>query len=265
MRQVTRKGLITVAAASGVLAVTGGYAHADAGAQGSSANSPGVGSGNSVEAPVHVPVNLCGNTVNVIGLLNPAMGNHCADTSHGTGGHRGPHKPSGGGAHADGHTSGSPGVGSGNHVEAPVDVPANACGNSVDVIGIGNPAMGNGCGNPGGHTATPPGDSEQPPSKPHDPGTPGTPSHPSTPGHPDTPGTPGSPQVRGGHFVGDEIVAGKPVDRLNRPEAQSAGSPRAEAQLAMTGSSLPIGAAIPVGAGALLAGAVLYRRARTAA
>jgi hypothetical protein len=27
--------------------------------------------------PVHVPVNVCGNTVSVIGLLNPAFGNTC--------------------------------------------------------------------------------------------------------------------------------------------------------------------------------------------
>lgn len=26
---------------------------------------------------MHVPVNVCGNTVSVIGLLNPAFGNTC--------------------------------------------------------------------------------------------------------------------------------------------------------------------------------------------
>ena len=77
MRQVTRKGLMTVAAATGVLAAAGGYAHADSGASGSSADSPGVLSGNTVQAPVHVPVNVCGNTISVIGLLNPAFGNTC--------------------------------------------------------------------------------------------------------------------------------------------------------------------------------------------
>lgn len=30
-----------------------------------------------VQVPVHVPTNTCGNTANVIGLLNPAFGNHC--------------------------------------------------------------------------------------------------------------------------------------------------------------------------------------------
>ena len=38
---------------------------------------PGVLSGNVIQVPVHVPVNVCGNTVSVIGLLNPAFGNTC--------------------------------------------------------------------------------------------------------------------------------------------------------------------------------------------
>ncbi|KMS78485.1 hypothetical protein ACH49_16000, partial [Streptomyces leeuwenhoekii] len=63
MRQVTRKGLMTMAAATGVLAAAGGAAHADSGAHGSASGSPGVLSGNTVQAPVHVPVNVCGNTV----------------------------------------------------------------------------------------------------------------------------------------------------------------------------------------------------------
>jgi hypothetical protein len=53
----------------------------DAGAQGAAVGSPGVLSGNLVQVPVHVPVNVCGNTVNVIGLLNPAFGNTCVNAS----------------------------------------------------------------------------------------------------------------------------------------------------------------------------------------
>ncbi|MGC5411996.1 chaplin, partial [Streptomyces sp. DT225] len=83
MRQVTRNGLITMAAAGGVLALGGGYAHADAGAAGGASNSPGVISGNSVQIPVHVPVNVCGNSVSVVGLLNPAAGNACGNGSDG--------------------------------------------------------------------------------------------------------------------------------------------------------------------------------------
>lgn len=54
-----------------------GAAAADSGAQGGASNSPGVVSGNNVQVPVHVPVNACGNSVDVIGVLNPAAGNKC--------------------------------------------------------------------------------------------------------------------------------------------------------------------------------------------
>ncbi|WP_272922502.1 chaplin [Streptomyces sp. SID5785] len=61
------------------MAGTAGVASADSGAQGAAVGSPGVLSGNVVQVPVHVPVNVCGNTVNVIGLLNPAFGNTCVN------------------------------------------------------------------------------------------------------------------------------------------------------------------------------------------
>ena len=54
-------------------------AFADAGAQGTAIGSPGLLSGNVVQVPVHVPINVCGNTVNVIALLNPAFGNSCTN------------------------------------------------------------------------------------------------------------------------------------------------------------------------------------------
>ncbi|MFE7920095.1 MULTISPECIES: chaplin [unclassified Streptomyces] len=54
-------------------------AMADAGAQGAAVGSPGVLSGNVIQIPVHVPINLCGNTVNVLALLNPAFGNACVN------------------------------------------------------------------------------------------------------------------------------------------------------------------------------------------
>ncbi|KAA0921867.1 chaplin [Streptomyces apricus] len=56
-----------------------GPAFADAEAEGAAVGSPGVLSGNVVQVPVHVPVNVCGNTINVIGLLNPAFGNKCVN------------------------------------------------------------------------------------------------------------------------------------------------------------------------------------------
>ncbi|MFE6132210.1 chaplin family protein, partial [Streptomyces sp. NPDC056437] len=52
---------------------------ADSTAEGLAVASPGLLSGNNVQAPVHVPVNVCGNTVNIVGLLNPVSGNACAN------------------------------------------------------------------------------------------------------------------------------------------------------------------------------------------
>ncbi|MFD8208021.1 chaplin [Streptomyces sp. NPDC059695] len=52
-------------------------AFADADAAGAAIGSPGVLSGNVVQIPIHIPINACGNSVNVIGLLNPAIGNTC--------------------------------------------------------------------------------------------------------------------------------------------------------------------------------------------
>ncbi|PZG82781.1 chaplin [Streptomyces sp. NTH33] len=72
------KKVVAAAVATGGLVLAGaGVAAADSGAQGAAVHSPGVLSGNVVQAPVHVPVNVCGNTISVIGLLNPAFGNVC--------------------------------------------------------------------------------------------------------------------------------------------------------------------------------------------
>lgn len=271
MRQVTRKGLITMAAAGGVLALSGGYAHADAGASGGASNSPGVLSGNSVQIPVEVPVNVCGNSVSVVGLLNPTAGNACGNGSGGaaagrtgstagtsgnhtsgshaadgrntgghasqdrgqgartgTGKHRAVRSDDGGGATAEGYAQGSPGLLSGNQVQVPIDIPVNACGNSVTIGGLLNPSLGNSCEN----ESTPQVD------------VPVTP--PVTPVTHEVPPAPG------------------PRTIPNVPEPQS--MPEGTPQLAHTGSG-GLDLLIPASAGLLLAGAgtVLYRRGRAAA
>ncbi|MFD9000409.1 chaplin ChpG [Streptomyces sp. NPDC059582] len=71
------KGLALTSVAAAAVAGTAGIAAADSDAHGAAAHSPGVLSGNVLQAPVHIPVNVCGNTVNIIGLLNPAFGNTC--------------------------------------------------------------------------------------------------------------------------------------------------------------------------------------------
>ncbi|WP_338703686.1 chaplin [Streptomyces sp. Q6] len=79
-----------VAFGTGAVVLSGaGLAMADAGAQGEATNSPGVLSGNLLQAPIHVPVNVCGNTVDVIGVLNPAFGNTCVNSDGGDSGYGG--------------------------------------------------------------------------------------------------------------------------------------------------------------------------------
>src|SRR5262249_54452417 len=69
------KGLALTSVAAAAVAGTAGIAAADSGASGSADSSLGVLSGNVLQVPVHIPVNVCGNTVDVVGLLNPAFGN----------------------------------------------------------------------------------------------------------------------------------------------------------------------------------------------
>ncbi|MEU2432557.1 chaplin [Streptomyces sp. NPDC007861] len=75
----TAKAFVLSTLAAAAVAGSAGLATADAGAEGAAANSPGVLSGNVVQVPVHVPVNVCGNTVNAGGLLSPAFGNTCGN------------------------------------------------------------------------------------------------------------------------------------------------------------------------------------------
>ncbi|MET8979656.1 chaplin [Streptomyces sp. NPDC004539] len=224
MRRVTRNGMLAVVAASGAMAVTM-PAHADSAADGATADSPGAVSGNTIQLPVHIPVNLCGNTVDVVGVLNPAMGNKCVNSSARPTGPRpagakpaGSGAANGGGAHADGGAHGSPGVLSGNGVQLPVHLPLNISGNSVNVVGALNPAFGNEAVNTS---------HEDPPARPVDP----APQHPE-PHRPPVP--------------------------LPGPEAPS---PGVHATLASTGTDGQ-NALLAGSAALVLGGAALYRRFR---
>ncbi|WP_323182558.1 chaplin [Streptomyces sp. NBC_00094] len=263
MRQIRRSGLATLMVTGGALALSAGAAHADAGAQGAAVGSPGVISGNTVQLPVHVPVNVCGNTVNVIGLLNPAAGNSCANTSPepapepggygeedggygshkdlpGTprggeqgGGSHGGGSSNGGGSTAETSTGGSPGVLSGNGLQLPIDLPVNVSGNSVNVVGIGNPAVGN--------TAV---------------------NGPAKPAQPIEIPTP-RPQTPVKNVPVPHTETEKPTPA---PAPAPAPAPQGESSsvaLASTGSDT-IGYAASASAALLLGGALMYRRARRA-
>ncbi|MFJ6013861.1 chaplin [Streptomyces sp. NPDC092952] len=281
MRKALSKSVLVAAAASGLLAMTGGYAFADASADGAAVGSPGVGSGNTVQVPVHVPVNVCGNTVDVVGLLNPAFGNECANVGGQGGG-------GGQGASAEGAAVGSPGVLSGNVVQVPVDVPVNACGNSVDVIGALNPAGGNHCANvSGGGELPPPVPVVHPPHHPpvHPPVHP--PHHPPVePPHHPTPPKPHKPDCPPEHHkppVHHEPPAPAhhkppkphkpdcppehhepPAPAHHEPPAPPAPTPPTPPVLAHTGANGNLGIAGGAAAAMVLGGGLMVRRARTA-
>ncbi|MCQ4040633.1 chaplin [Streptantibioticus rubrisoli] len=71
------KALVVTAVSGAAVASSAGMAAADAGAGAVAVGSPGVISGNAIQVPVSVPINLCGNTIDIIGILNPAFGNAC--------------------------------------------------------------------------------------------------------------------------------------------------------------------------------------------
>ncbi|GAA2256800.1 membrane protein [Streptomyces ruber] len=76
---------------SAVMLSGAGLATADSGSSGSAAQSPGIVSGDVLQIPLDVPLNICGNSIDVIGLLNPVFGNVCADVDD----HHGHHNSGG--------------------------------------------------------------------------------------------------------------------------------------------------------------------------
>ncbi|MDA5144040.1 LAXTG-anchored chaplin ChpA [Streptomyces sp. AD681] len=256
MRQTLSRGMVAAAAATGILSLCGSPALADSHADGAATNSPGAVSGNALQIPVDVPVNACGNTVDVIAALNPAFGNECENTSdeqtdgNGHGGGYGEDTSSSassstsssGGSHADGATVGSPGVGSGNNTQVPVDVPVNLCGNTVDVIAALNPVFGNKCEN---EAEEPPGYGEEEPPPPTTPPGYGE-EEPPPPTHEEPPPPSG------------EEEPPPPSEEEHTPPAPQTEQPPV---LAETGSEGTLGAAA-AGAVLIAGGAILYRRGR---
>jgi hypothetical protein len=83
-----KKATVMVAGTAALVMAGAGGASASSGAEGGAVNSPGVASGNNIQAPIHIPVNVCGNSVDVlIGVLNPTVGNVCANVDGAGGDH----------------------------------------------------------------------------------------------------------------------------------------------------------------------------------
>ncbi|WP_310724152.1 chaplin [Streptomyces sp. N2A] len=72
-----RTAVATTALTAAAVLGGAGVAAADSGAGGAAVNSPGVISGNVIQVPIQLPVNLCGNSIDIIGLINPTFGNTC--------------------------------------------------------------------------------------------------------------------------------------------------------------------------------------------
>ncbi|MGW1200516.1 chaplin [Streptomyces sp. NPDC002536] len=79
MSRIAKAALLTAAAGVAVTGATG-IATADSGAEGAAVGSPGVVSGNVIQVPIQIPLNICGNAIDIVGLLNPTFGNTCVNT-----------------------------------------------------------------------------------------------------------------------------------------------------------------------------------------
>jgi hypothetical protein len=80
----------------------------------------GVASGNQVNAPISLPVNVCGNGAAVLGEADAGCRGGAKINDSGEGGQT---------------TDGTGGVLAGNQVNAPISIPVNVCGNAVAVAG----------------------------------------------------------------------------------------------------------------------------------
>ncbi|MFC4533070.1 chaplin family protein [Sphaerisporangium dianthi] len=139
-------GEATAGCKGGASVVKGG-AGRGAGGNHTSGHSSVLG-GNQVVAPITAPVNICGNSVALIGeAFSGCRGGAHVKGGHGGNGYNG-HGPRPGGGAGHNSTDGRHSVGGGNQIVAPIVLPIQACGNAV----------GNGsAGCPGGITARPAG------------------------------------------------------------------------------------------------------------
>ncbi|MGP4029310.1 chaplin family protein [Actinomadura sp. 3N407] len=109
--------------------------------------------GNQVYAPISVPVNVCGNSVAVLGAAR-------AQCKGGASVERG------GGRDPQMRTSGNFSILGGNQVYAPISAPVNVCGNAVAVLGLAQAQCKGGASVGDGHDKLPP-TLRTPPKKKH--------------------------------------------------------------------------------------------------
>ncbi|GAA4914162.1 small secreted domain DUF320 [Stackebrandtia albiflava] len=115
-----RRTAQTGAIAAGIILFAGGAASAAEDMV--TAGNNGIANGNQVNAPIQVPINFCGNAIAVLGVAGAGCdGGATAENS---------------GTSTDMVSAGNHGIGNGNQVNAPIQVPINICGNAIAVLGV---------------------------------------------------------------------------------------------------------------------------------
>lgn len=118
-----KRGLL-LSLATFALAASAGVASADATASGTTTGSGGILSGNAIPISINIPINACGDAVGILGGTSASTGNSCVNTGGGLG------------ASATGTATDDPGILSGNVIPIALNVPINACGDAVSILGV---------------------------------------------------------------------------------------------------------------------------------
>src|SRR5699024_3791619 len=92
--------------------------------------SGGVASGNQINVPVDAAIDICGNSVAVLGL-GESQCNTVINVIQASDDNEGADTDSGGSS-----TDGSGGVAAGNQVDVPVNAAVDICGNAISVLGV---------------------------------------------------------------------------------------------------------------------------------
>ena len=131
MHGIAKRGLALVAATSGLVLGTATFAAADATTTADTSHSGGAVAGWAVQAPVNVPVKLCGVNVQAVAIKEMPKSTTCK-----TG-------PQGAVAQADANHSG--GIVAGNVVQAAANAPILFCGWNVDAVALKDHYQGSTC------------------------------------------------------------------------------------------------------------------------
>ena len=131
MHGIAKRGLALVAATSGLVLGTATFAAADATTTADTSHSGGAVAGWAVQAPVNVPVKLCGVNVQAVAIKEMPKGTTC-HTGH-----------LGAVAQADADHSG--GIVSGDVVQAAANAPILFCGWNVDAVALKDHYEGSTC------------------------------------------------------------------------------------------------------------------------